>query len=152
MPENPRPTRTPRTRRPRGAQVGPVLGDAPVPVKQVRPDVRRLSARLRPQDIAAAGMRRVQRTDGAGRLQFVLIPATEPDSAAERGALMGPPSLARLDLPLTLEVALNNELFNRGIITEADARARFKDIVAAWQSVLSVGASRIHGCFVDSGT
>jgi len=99
-------------------------------------------------------MRKAERTDGHGRKQYVLLPASEPDTPAaiERGALLGPPPLVSLGLPLSLEVALNNELFNRGIITEADARARFREIVGAWQAVLATGAAKIHAVYVDAGT
>ena len=88
-------------------------------------------------------MRKVQYKDSDGRLSWRLIPDEAPDSEAIVGAIVGPPPLFVLDLPLEVEVRLNNELFARGIITESDATRRRSEVVAALQAALRVDAGRI---------
>lgn len=70
-----------------------------------------------------------------------------PDGAAENtwryGVLIGPPDLAQLGLPSDVEVRLNNELFNRGLITKKDLRKRGHEITAALQAALKVDAQAI---------
>lgn len=67
-------------------------------------------------------LKRVYHQDNEGRKFIYMIPETAPESHAEMGVLLGPPSLEELDLPLQLEVKLNNALFARNIITPEDAR------------------------------
>lgn len=88
-------------------------------------------------------MRELVHTSIDGHKYKVLIPDDAPDDHSEFGVLVGPPDLSDLNLPLELEVRLNNALFNRGLLTKQDVRRRRLELVAAWQSVLSVDANRL---------
>lgn len=88
-------------------------------------------------------MRQVTYTDPDGRKKMVFLPEEAPESEANKGIPIGPPSLALLGLPIEIEVRLNNELFNRGIITQKDALRSREQITRAVQSVLKVDANNI---------
>lgn len=91
-------------------------------------------------------LKRTSWTDSDGRKKVVLIP--EESDQAEMGIPVGPPSLAELGLPLELEVRLNNELANRGILTATDALRGRAEISLAIQSVLKLDADRIIQVYV----
>lgn len=86
-------------------------------------------------------MRIVTFKDAQGRKFLVEVPNDAPESHAKLGVRLGPPDLSELKLPLSLEVRLNNALFDRGLIRRGDVRRRLPELIAAWQSVLRVDAS-----------
>ena len=86
-------------------------------------------------------LKRAEYKDAEGRKKVVLIP--EESDQAEMGIPVGPPDLTELGLPLELEVRLNNELANRGILTAVDALKNRVEISLAIQSVLKLDADRI---------
>lgn len=88
-------------------------------------------------------MREVTYTDSIGRKFLVRLPEDMPDSDAKYGFVIGPPILIGLSLPVHVEVNLHNELFNRGILTLADARKRRVELVNALQKALAVDADKI---------
>lgn len=86
-------------------------------------------------------LKRASYIDPEGRKKVVLIP--EESNEAEIGIPVGPPPLSELGLPLELEVRLNNELVNRGIITAIDALKNRTEISLAIQSTLKLDVDRI---------
>lgn len=97
-----------------------------------------------------SGLRKVTYTDSEGRKRVSLLPANAGDEEAENGIPVGPPRLDTLELPLEIEVRLNNELFHRGILTGSDALRRRAEVVAALQSALKVDAGRIVDLYIGS--
>lgn len=91
-------------------------------------------------------LKRAEWTDPDGRRKVVLIP--EESDQAEMGIPVGPPPLDELGLPLEIEVRLNNELVNRGILTAVDALRNRAEISLALQSVLKLDADRIVQTYV----
>lgn len=85
-----------------------------------------------------SNLRQVEYRDLEGRLSARLIPAFASDNEAISGIVLGPPPLTALNLPLALEVRLNNEFYHRGLLTEADIAHRRGDAVAALMSALRV--------------
>ena len=81
--------------------------------------------------------------DPEGRKKIVLIPEESGEDQAEMGIPVGPPSFAELELPTEIEVRLNNELANRGILTTVDALKNRAEISLAIQSALKVDVDRI---------
>lgn len=88
-------------------------------------------------------LRHVTWTDPEGRKFKRLLPSNAPDSDAEWGIPLGPPSLKGLGLPAEIEIRLHNELFARGLYTEASIRRRNDAIVAALQAAFKIDAGRI---------
>lgn len=93
-------------------------------------------------------MKRVTYTDGDGRMTWVLIPEWAPDGDAHMGIVLGPPSLAELNLPLEIDVALHNQLYYRGIITARDAQTKRQEITAAIISACKVDSGRILNLYL----
>ena len=91
-------------------------------------------------------LKRASWIDPEGRKKVVLIP--EESDQAEMGIPVGPPDLTGLDLPLELEVRLNNELVNRGIITDIDAIRNRNEISLAIQSVLKLDVDRVLNAYL----
>jgi CRISPR/Cas system CMR-associated protein Cmr3 (group 5 of RAMP superfamily) len=85
--------------------------------------------------------------DSAGRKYLVQIPENAPDSHAKLGVRVGPPDLSELKLPLTLEVRLNNALFDRGLIKLSDVRRRHAELIAVWQAVLRVDSTVLRNLY-----
>ena len=88
-------------------------------------------------------MRETKYVDPQGRYHAVLLPDGAPDSDASMGIPLGPPSLAALNLPESLEVLLHNQLYSRRIFTWQDAKKRRQDVVGALQGALKIDAERI---------
>jgi len=65
------------------------------------------------------------------------------ESEAEIGIPLGPPDTRGLGLPDGIDVRLNNNLFNRGLITWDDVRRRPMEVTAALQSAYRLDAGRI---------
>lgn len=95
-------------------------------------------------------LKKVSYTDPEGRLKLVLLPDSESEENAEIGVPVGPPDLSELDLPTELEIKLNNELFNRGILTAQDALRRRSEISAAIQYVLKLDTERIINIYAGA--
>jgi hypothetical protein len=98
-----------------------------------------------------AMMRETRYQDREGRRWQVLLPEGVPDSEAEKGVRLGPPDLTPLDLPLSLEVRLNNELHARGMIRDRDVRGRRADVIGALMAALAVDAGRISDLYALTG-
>lgn len=86
-------------------------------------------------------LKRASWIDTEGRKKVVLIP--EESDQPEMGIPVGPPPLTDLGLPLELEVRLNNELVNRGILTPVEALKNRAEISLAIQSALKLDVDRI---------
>lgn len=97
-------------------------------------------------------MRDVEQVDSVGRKSKVRIPDDAPDSHAQFGVLIGPPDLSGLELPQELEVKLNNELYNRNLLTLRDVKARPQEVQYALQATLKVDVTRILNLYAgESG-
>lgn len=88
-------------------------------------------------------MRELEHTDREGRRFVVWLPEGVPDSEADKGIRVGPPDLAALGLPLSLEVRLNRELYARRLFRLADVKARRGEVQAALMAALAVDAGAI---------
>ena len=86
-------------------------------------------------------LKRASYVDIEGRKKVVLIP--EESDQPEMGIPVGPPDLTELNLPLELEVRLNNELVNRGILTPIEALKNRAEISLAIQSTIKLDVDRI---------
>ncbi len=91
---------------------------------------------------------RVIHEDSDGRLSVVLVPEGR-ESESERGILVGPPDLSPLNLPEDIEIALQNQLVNRNLLTQQSLRGRGHEVVAALQSALKVSANRVMQLYTD---
>lgn len=81
--------------------------------------------------------------DPDGRKFAVQLPDDAPNDHAQYGVRVGPPDLGDLNLPLALEVRLNNGLFNRKLLTRADVRKRKQELFAVWQAALHVDSTTL---------
>ena len=97
-------------------------------------------------------LRPVEYSDSDGRRFLANLPFGVPDSQAQNGIPLGPPSLSSLGLPLDAEVRLHNELFERGILTEQDARRRINDVAAAIRAAFRTDVHRILAVYQGGGT
>lgn len=88
-------------------------------------------------------LKRASYIDAEGRKKVVLIPEEAGQEQVEMGIPVGPPSLADLNLPEELEVRLNNELVNRGILTPIEALRNRTEISLAIQSALKLDVDKI---------
>lgn len=79
-------------------------------------------------------MRRTTYEDAKGRKFLVELPDSAPDTHAKMGVRVGPPDLSKLELPVAVEVRLNNALFARGLYTRGDLIGRRQELFAALQS------------------
>lgn len=95
-----------------------------------------------------SGLRRVAYTDSEGRLKISLLPDKALDIEAPNGVPVGPPNLEELKLPRDIEVRLNNELYNRGIITAQDAVKRRPEVLGALMAALKVDAGQIVDVYI----
>ena len=93
------------------------------------------------------GLRAVEWRDEDGRRWYRGLPPQAPDSDAQWGVPLGPPSLKGLGLPAEVEVRLHNELFVRGLLSERSVRRRNHDIQAALMAALNVDVARILAAF-----
>jgi hypothetical protein len=92
-------------------------------------------------------MRRVAHKESNGMKYYVNIPNDAPDEHSAYGVRIGPPDLSKLNLPTQLEIALNNALFDRRLISLTDVRARPQEVYAALQSALRVDATTIMNLY-----
>jgi hypothetical protein len=98
-------------------------------------------------------MKQVKYTDLIGRVFLVELPDNAPEEHAEMGAIVGPPDLSGLGLPLEMEVRLNNSLYARGLFTSRDIRRKRGELLAVWQSVLQTDVVKLANLYegVPSG-
>lgn len=87
--------------------------------------------------------RRASYTDDIGRRWAVDLPDGTPDSDAKMGIPVGPPSLESLGLPEEIEVRLHNQLFERHLLTERDAKRNLPAVFGALQAALRVDTGRV---------
>lgn len=97
------------------------------------------------------GLREVVYNDQQGRKWLRGIPEALPDWQAINGIPLGPPPLDDLGLPLEVEVRLHNQLFDRRILTERDARQRSNEVFAALQAAMRVDIQRIMAIYSGIG-
>jgi hypothetical protein len=88
-------------------------------------------------------MKEAHYTDKAGRMWATQLPDNAPDTDAELGIPLGPPSLEGLHLPEELEIRLHNELYARRIFTHQQAKANKLNVQAAMQSTLKLDVLHI---------
>lgn len=88
-------------------------------------------------------MKYVTYTDPQGRKWRRRLPDHVGEFQAEMGVPDGPPSLEDLGLPEEIEIALHNQLFNRGIFTKREAVRQRSEIVNALMAALKLDAQRI---------
>lgn len=96
-------------------------------------------------------LRVVEFVDEDGRSWARGLPDGVPDARAKVGVPIGPPSLEDLGLPKELEVRLHNQLYQRRIFTERDARQRMQDVHSALMAALRVDAHRILAIYQGQG-
>lgn len=101
--------------------------------------------------LRCVGLREVVYNDQQGRRWLRGIPEGLPDGQAVRGVPLGPPPLTDLGLPLEIEVALHNQLFDRHILTEKEARRRPNEVFAALQAALRVDLHKVLGIYAGNG-
>jgi len=92
-------------------------------------------------------MRHIEYIDDNGRKQIISLPDDAPDSDAYKGILVGPPDLFELHLPLQIEIRINNQLYDRGLITFEDLKGRHGEIFAALQAALKVDSQKIINAY-----
>ena len=92
-------------------------------------------------------MKQHEYEDREGRRFLVMLPEGVPETEAEKGIRLGPPDLTALDLPLSVEVRLNNELYARRLIHEADVRSRRQDVIGALMAALAVDAGKVSDLY-----
>lgn len=88
-------------------------------------------------------LRELDHVDTEGRRFRVMLPEGVPDTEAGIGINLGPPDLTPLNLPLSVEVRLNNELHARRLFRAPDVARRRQDVVGALMAALSLDAGRI---------
>ena len=94
-------------------------------------------------------MRNVVYTDVEGRLFRVLLPEDSPDEHVIYGITVGPPDLSSMNLPLALEVRLNNQLLHRGLFTKEDLRKNRHHLIGAIQSALSLDVQKLEEIYFE---
>ena len=72
------------------------------------------------------------------------------EADAEIGVPIGPPDTSSLGLSERLDVALNNQLVRRGLITRDDLRGRDRELFAVLQAIFRVDISAIARLYRDS--
>ena len=95
-------------------------------------------------------MKETTYTDLRGRRWLVKLPEDMPESDANMGIPIGPPSLAELNLPEEIEIALHNQLYSRKIFTAMDVRRKRQDVAAAIAGALKLGTERILELYLKS--
>lgn len=105
------------------------------------------SKQPRETDRASRGaLVQVSYEDPDGRQLVVLVPKGR-EGSPELGIPVGPPDLASLDLPLATEVRLNNQLFQRRLLTLADVRRHTDQVTAAIQATLKVDVASVTALY-----
>jgi hypothetical protein len=92
-------------------------------------------------------MRQILHKETSGIQYYVNVPDSAPDEHSSYGIRVGPPDLSGLKLPVEIEVALNNALVARRLITLNDVRARPQEVFAALQTALKVDTTVIMNLY-----
>ena len=92
-------------------------------------------------------MKEVVHTEPNGIKYVVRVPDNAPDEHSSYGVRVGPPDLGKLNLPITIEVALNNALFDRRLLSLNDVRIRPQEVYSALQSALKIDATTIMNLY-----
>ena len=92
-------------------------------------------------------MKEVSYIGAGGRIWWVRLPDNLPDSEAQLGIPIGPPSLEGLGLPEEIEIALHNQLAARRIFTSRDIKTRRADVLAAIQGALKLDSEKIRNLY-----
>lgn len=93
-------------------------------------------------------LKKIEHTDLDGRKYLIELPEEFQDMP-ETGIIIGPPSLEMLNMPLDMEVELNNQLFDRKLFTWSDVRRRPEEIEAALKAVLKVDVRKIKELYME---
>lgn len=96
-------------------------------------------------------LERITYTDEEGRKKVVLLPNDSLEADPSMGVPVGPPTLENLNLPKEIEVRLNNELFNRNILTAQDALKHRGEILYAVQAALKIDANSVLDMYLGAG-
>lgn len=94
-------------------------------------------------------MREAVKEDEKGRKWLVLIPDTAPDSEAQMGIVVGPPSLDSLRLPEHIAIKLHNGLFDRGLFREQDVKQRRQEVVSALLHAIGADVRRVVNLYSE---
>lgn len=97
-------------------------------------------------------MRQATYVDDDGRKWVVQLPDGVPDEDARMGLPIGPPPLTKLGLPKETEIRLHNQLYDRGVITPADAKRQRQDIFGALQAAFNVDSTMIVNLYLESAS
>lgn len=79
----------------------------------------------------------------------VVVPDDAPEETWQYGVRVGPPDLNMLGLPLSIELRLNNELFNRRMFTAVDIRKRYAEVEASLRAALATDVQRILEAYAN---
>jgi hypothetical protein len=93
------------------------------------------------------GCRYATESDGYGRRWLVLLPVDAEDAQVSHGIRLGPPDLSPLNLPIEVEIRLNGQLYDRGLIRQRDYERRLQEVAYALQAAFRVDATRIAALF-----
>jgi hypothetical protein len=94
-------------------------------------------------------MQRIEYTDDDGYKKIVELPDSASNEEAAYGILIGPPDLDELDLPERLKIKLNNELFDRGLITYEDVKSQHQSISSALKAVFKADVVAIVNLYKE---
>lgn len=86
--------------------------------------------------------------DEDGRRSVVLVPPGH-EHQTERGIPVGPPDLGSLGLPEDIEIELQNQLTNRGLLTYRDIRGRGTELTAALHAAFKVSANKVMRLYTE---
>lgn len=92
----------------------------------------------------AKALIQVEHTDADGRKSIRRVPQDMPTTDYGLGILVGPPPLESTGLPERIQIKLNNELFNRRLITFQDVRRRPQDLFAALQATFKQDVQKLQ--------
>ena len=84
-----------------------------------------------------------------GKKYKAIVPDNSEELMWQYGIIIGPPDLSGLRLPHEIEVRLNNELFNRGLISKKDLRNNINNVQGALMAALRVDAQTILAAYEE---
>ena len=92
----------------------------------------------------------IEYIDDEGRKLLVALDDDAPDSEAYMGVVIGPPDLTELNLPLHIEIKLNNELFDRGLLTAKDVKGKHQNLFSVIQATYKADVVALSNIFLKS--
>ena len=84
-----------------------------------------------------------------GKKYKAIVPDGSLEAMWQYGIIIGPPDLSGLRLPHEIEVRLNNELFNRGLISKKDLRNNINNVQGALMAALRVDVQTILAAYEE---